>query len=203
MLFFDEDTQVDFLIPGGKLYVPGAEQLIPNLRRLTELAQRNRVLVLSSVDAHSENDPEFRDWPPHCVVGTPGQQKVPETLLPKRVTVPDRKLERLPDLRGLEQVIAEKQTLDIFKNPNLEALLDAVGRRHEITLYGVVTEICVAIAARGFLDRGYRLSLVTDAVRHLDEAKGRELLDEVVRRGGRLVTTDEVTHSRPQRAAGD
>jgi nicotinamidase/pyrazinamidase len=193
MFFWDEDTQVDFLYPEGKLYVPGAEALIPNLERLTQWAQKHGVLVLASVDAHRlETTPEFNVYPPHCLVGTPGQQKIPQTLLGKRRVVPNRLLDTLPDLRQLEQVIVEKDSLDIFDNPNIEALLARLGAGQEVILYGVVTEICVAYAARGLLDRGFRLRLVRDAVHHLDEAKGRALLAEVEQRGGRLVTTEEV-----------
>ncbi len=195
MIFWDVDTQVDFMHPGGKLYVPGAEAIIPHLERLTRWAQESKVLVVASADAHRESDSEFQLYPPHCVAGTPGQQKVPETLLPRRVLIPNRRLDSLPDLRGAEQVIVEKQQLDVFTNPNTEALLARLGQAQEIVLYGVVTELCVACAARGLQQRGYKLLLVSDAVRHLDEAKSRELLADVERRGGRLVTTEEVVRS--------
>jgi nicotinamidase-related amidase len=93
--------------------------------------------------------------------------------------------------------VAEKQTLDVFDNPNTEELLKRLGEDREIVLYGVVTEICVNFVARGLLDRGYRVSLVTDAVRHWDEAKGEATKLMVKRRGGRLVTTAEVIGENP------
>ena len=66
-LFWDVDTQIDFLSPQGKLYVPGAEKIIPNLRRLTKYAADHKIPIVSSTDAHVQNDPEFSQYPPHCL----------------------------------------------------------------------------------------------------------------------------------------
>lgn len=191
-VFWDVDTQADFIHPGGKLYVPGAEKILPNLARLTRWAQENKILIVASADAHQESDAEFALYPPHCLAGTPGQKKVPETLLEQPTVIPNRPAALPADLAAAGQIILEKQKLDVFTNPNTEPLLERLGRGVEITLYGVVTEICVAAAARGLLERGYRLRLVRDAVRHLDESKARALIAEIERRGGRLVSTDEV-----------
>ena len=38
VIFWDVDTQYDFMKADGKLYVPDAEQLIPNLKKLTDYA---------------------------------------------------------------------------------------------------------------------------------------------------------------------
>jgi nicotinamidase-related amidase len=59
-------------------------------------------------------------------------------------------------------------------------------------LYGVVTEICVAAASRALLERGYRVHIVQDAVRALDEAKAESLMTKILHRGGDLTTTAEV-----------
>ena len=74
-LFIDVDTQLDFLYPAGALYVPGAERLIPALGHLTRYAAGHRIPLVSTVDAHTENDPEFQSWPKHCVAGAAGQHK--------------------------------------------------------------------------------------------------------------------------------
>lgn len=191
-IFWDVDTQVDFIHPGGKLYVPGAETILPNLARLTGAAQRRQLLVVASMDAHQEGDEEFQQYPPHCLAGTPGQEKVLETRLPDPTIVPNRRVELPAELPVGGQVILEKQRFDVFTNPNTEPLLKRLGRETEIVLYGVVTEICVAAAARGLLAHGHPLRLVRDAIQHLDESKAQALLEEVERRGGRLVTTAEV-----------
>ncbi len=188
-LFWDVATQVDFMLPGGKLYAPGAEQIIPNLARLTDYARRHHILVVSSMDAHSANDPEFQQWPPHCIVGTAGQQKIPATRL-RAIVMPSSSAPLPQDLAQVEQIILEKQTVDVFTNANVEPLLARLGPRH-ITLYGVVTEVCVELAACDLLKRGYEVRVVTDAIRPLEERKGRETLAALQQRGAELITTDQ------------
>jgi nicotinamidase/pyrazinamidase len=191
MIFWDVDTQVDFMDRKGRLYVPGAETIIPNLRSLTQWAKQHHILVVASMCAHQKDDPEFQQYPPHCLVGTPGQQKIPETQLPNRFLVPNCPVDIPANLHDYDQVVVEKQQVDVFTNPNMEALLAALGSKEEIVLYGVVTEICVAYAARGLLDRGYRLTLVSDAVRHLDDARARATLTEIGKRAGRIASARE------------
>ena len=180
-VFFDVDTQIDFLYPAGALYVPGAERIVPVIATLNRHAAANGILVVSTTDAHSENDPEFRDWPPHCVAGTFGQQKPQATLLDRRVVIPST-AGSFP-LGDAQQVLLEKQTLDCFSNQNLPALLDA----DRYVVYGVVTEICVRFAAFGLLKTGKPVSIVTDAVMHLDSAKRDSMLTDFVEHGGQLV----------------
>src|SRR5207248_592646 len=59
LVFWEVDAQVDFMLPGGKLYVPGAEKIIPNLNRLVAEVRPGRVLLISSADAHQPDDPDF------------------------------------------------------------------------------------------------------------------------------------------------
>jgi nicotinamidase/pyrazinamidase len=185
-IFWDVDTQVDFLSPGGKLYVSGSEAIVPTLRRLTEWAAENCVLVVASADAHHEGDREFQQWPPHCLVGTAGQQKIPETSLPRPLVLPNHRAEIPADLSGWQQVVLEKQELDVFTNPNTAPLVEQLGRP-DVVLYGVVTEICVVRAARNLLQRGCRVMLVEDAMAALDAAEARSCLDELIGLGARLV----------------
>jgi len=191
LLFWDVDTQNDFMRPGGKLYVPGAEKIIENVRRLNTAAAGAGMLVISSVDAHQPTDPELQNYPPHCLAGTEGQKKVTGTLLDRAYVIPNRKV-ALPDLDSYSQIVIEKQDVNVFTNPNIEDLLRRVARDKEIMLYGVVTEICVDQAARGLIQRGYRVNLVSDAVRQLDEKLAATTVSEVVHSGGKLLGTEEV-----------
>ena len=197
VVFWDVDTQVDFMLPGGKLYVPGAERIIPNLRRLVDTARQGRVLLVSSADAHLPDDEEFKDFPPHCVQGTPGQKKIPETLTRSPVVVPNVPDACLPEgFAAGQQVLIEKRKLDVFTNPNIRGVLERVVRsaapvRPEFVVFGVVTEYCVACAASGLLERGHRVAIVTDAIETLDPAAGHRTLDELVSRGACLITTEE------------
>ena len=76
-VFVDIDTQVDFLYPSGALAVPGATQILPQLAALTAHAAKTGTLIVSTADAHLEDDEEFRVYPPHCVAGTLGASRVP------------------------------------------------------------------------------------------------------------------------------
>jgi nicotinamidase/pyrazinamidase len=197
---WEVDAQADFMLPGGKLYVPGAEKIAGNLNRLVESARQDRAFLVSSADAHSLSDPEFREWPPHCLKGTPGAELIPEARAARCQVIPNQKGFALPrDLATFQQVLLEKNTLDVFDNPNTDALLaqmsTAAGAGSasplDFLLFGVVTEHCVRYATEGLLRRGHRVSIVTDAIQSLDEKKGKAVLDELQVRGARLITTKE------------
>ena len=189
MLLWDVDTQADFMLPNGRLYVQGAEQILPNLAKLTAWAAENQVMLVSSADAHREGDPELAIYGPHCMVGTPGQRKLPPTLLPDRITVPNQSV-TLPELSGFQQIILEKQAFDPFTNPNADAVLQRFGRSQPVVLYGVATDICVAATAQSLLARGRHILLVEDAVCALDAQKADDFVRDLVARGGELTQTD-------------
>jgi nicotinamidase/pyrazinamidase len=196
VIFWDVDTQADFMLPGGKLYVPGAEKLIPNLKRLTDAARQGRVFIIGDACTHTPEDPEFAQFPPHCIRGTPGAEIIPETRAEKVLSVPNRAGAAIPaDLSEFQQVILEKQTLDVFDNPNTEKILERVSgftdADAEIFVFGVVTEYCVRLAAKGLLDRGRRVALVGDAIETLNAEEGRKAIEELTSLGSRLVTTEE------------
>ncbi|MEK7403789.1 MAG: cysteine hydrolase family protein [Acidobacteriota bacterium] len=184
-VFFDIDTQIDFLYPAGALYVPGAERLLPTLKRLNQYAAGHGIPVVSTTDAHSENDPEFLQWPPHCVAGTAGQQKPADTLLEPRVVIPTTPGDYAPG--DAQQVIVEKQALDLFTNPNLPRLIERLSAERYV-VYGVVTEYCVRCAVLGLLSTRKRVELVTDAIQSLDAGAARRTLDEFTAAGGKLTT---------------
>src|ERR1700722_9022964 len=141
MAFFDVDTQVDFMRPTGRLYVPDAGQIVPNLQRLMDWARRNDVPVISSADAHAPDDPEFKIWQPHCIIGTPGQRRIPETQFPAAVVIPCRAGAFQPPERWVGQFIVEKPTYTSQDNPNYGAIMQALGPRHAV-VFGVATEYC-------------------------------------------------------------
>jgi nicotinamidase/pyrazinamidase len=188
-VFFDVDTQIDFLYPAGALYVPGAETIVERVAALNRHAASHGIPVISDMDAHTEDDPEFKLWPHHCVAGTAGQQKPARTLLEKRLVVPNAPCELALD--GVEQILLEKQTLDCASNVNFPALLERLGAGRYV-VYGVVTEICVKLAAFGLLKTGGRVELVTDAVRSLKEDEAAKTLAEFTAAGGVLTTVTQV-----------
>ncbi|HEX7358960.1 MAG TPA: cysteine hydrolase family protein [Bryobacteraceae bacterium] len=191
-VFVDVDTQLDFLFPAGALYVPGAEKLVASLKQLTEFAARNRIPVVSTADAHTEDDAEFQSWKPHCVAGTAGQQKTAATLVNGRVTLPTtpRALDAIP--REAPQIIVEKQQLDCFTNRHLRPLLEMLAAERYV-VYGVVTELCVRCAAFGLLETGARVELVTDAIETLNPQTGKDTINRFREQGGVITTVAEVT----------
>jgi nicotinamidase/pyrazinamidase len=192
LVFWEVDTQRDFMLPGGKLYVPGAERLLPNIRRLTDAARQGRVFLVSHGCYHTNDDPEFKTFSPHCIKGTPGANYVPEALADKVVTVPNEATATLPrDLSQYQQIHLEKQTLDIFESRHAAELLKRLGDDTEFVVFGVVTEYCVRLAAKGLLERGHRVSVVKDAIETLKAQDGERTVAELKALGAKLITTDQ------------
>lgn len=191
LVLVDVDTQVDFMRPEGKLYVPAAERLVPNLVRLMAYAREREIPVLSTADAHQPDDPEFKIWPPHCVVGTLGQRRIPETQWPGAVTIASRPNAFTVPARWVGQFIIEKPTYDPQDNPNFDDVLRALGQRRAV-LFGVATEYCVRSATLALRRRGYPVDLVVDAIQPITEAGGRKALEEMTAAGVRLTTTADV-----------
>jgi nicotinamidase/pyrazinamidase len=200
IIFWDVDTQRDFMLPRGKLYVPGAEKLIPNLDRLTDEARKDRVFLVSDACVHAPDDPEFQRFPPHCVRGTPGAEIIPETVAERFLVLPNRREAAVPpDLTPYQQVILEKQTLDVFDNPLMETVLERLKCFTDadagFVVFGVVTEYCVRCVAKGLLARGRRVALVGDAIKTLKAEDGEGALAEMKSLGARMVTTREAIDS--------
>ena len=196
-VFVDVNTQYDFMSPAGRLYVPGAENLVPHLKQLTRWAQHHNIPILASMDAHPKNDPEFQQFPPHCLKGTVGQKKIPETLGRKPLVIENVPLDssiRLhlqSELPTYDQLILEKQSFSLFENVNAETLFRKISA-DQYVVYGVATDYCVRGAVLGLLKLNAKVNLVEDAIAPVDEKTGRAALEEMVSAGARLVTTAEV-----------
>jgi nicotinamidase/pyrazinamidase len=194
-IFWEVDVQADFMLPGGKLYVPGAEKLLPNIRKLTDAARRGEVFLVSHGCFHPANDPEFKQFPPHCLKGTAGAEFVPEALAENFVRVENDVNAKLPaDLSKYQQIVLEKQTLDIFETRHADALVERLGSAAEFVVFGVVTEYCVSCAVKGLLQRKRRVAVVRDAIETLAREVGDKTLAELKSLGTTLVTTSEILH---------
>jgi nicotinamidase/pyrazinamidase len=174
-VLWDVDTQVDFMLPEGKLYVPGAEQTARAMRQLVEAARATGVVHVASADDHELTDDEISEtpdfqttYPPHCLRGTPGARKIGETEQEDPVPIT---LESLPGryLTGREFLLLKKN-FDVFTNPNTERLLQHLDPE-VIVVFGVATDVCDDAAIRGFLQRGLSVTFVEDAARGLDEGR--------------------------------
>lgn len=204
VIFWDVDTQHDFMKADGKLYVPGAETIIPNLRRLTDYAHSHGIRIVASADDHVaghrelSDTPDFRrTFPPHCMRGTTGQQKIPETRLAAPLVIePERQdpaalAKQLAAHRG--DILFHKHWFDVFTNPNVEPALGALKPR-TVVLYGVATDVCNKFAIEGLLERhpDIRLFAVKDAMKPIDPDAQEHLLREWGDEGVRIVETSEI-----------
>ena len=191
LAFFDVDTQIDFMDPAGRLYVPHAEDIIPRLVQLMSYARQRKIPVLSSADAHAPDDPEFKIWPPHCVAGTHGQQRIQETLLPGAMTIPMHGSDFTPPEQWPPQIIIEKDVYSTSANPHFDAILEALGPRRFV-VFGVATEYCVRADVLALRQRNKPVELVVDAIKAITEEDGRKALAEMTAAGAELVKTDDV-----------
>jgi len=203
-VLWDVDTQVDFMLPDGKLYVPQAEETIPAMKRLVEAAREAGVVHVASADDHELTDPEISDepdfrntYPPHCLRGTRGAQKIPETE--QEDPLPLALLPFPPGLipgliGGRREILLLKKNFNVFTNPNTDPLLDALDPA-EIIVFGVATDVCDDAAIHGFLLRGRRVRFVEDAARGLDEERVQQCTAAWRASGVEFTTADEVSAS--------
>ncbi len=205
-LLIDVDTQHDFCMPDGALYVRGAEALIPTFRALVARAVERETMVVGSMDSHAFDAWEFAgaphkgpngespNFPPHCVKGTTGWLKVAGTTAPRtrfipNVRVDDGELASLVTRHAPQMLLLEKEVYSLFANPNADAILESVAAERFI-VFGVATDYCVRAAALGLVEWG-EVWLVRDAVAAVDPAEGERALAECAARNVRLVTTAE------------
>ena len=191
-IFWEVDVQRDFVLPGGKLYVPGAEKILPNIKRLTDASRHGKVFLVSHGDFHTPEDPEFKIFPPHCIKGTSGSELLPEAITENVVRVPNEPEAKIPDdLSRYQQILLEKQTLSIFESRHADELVQKLGKDAEFVVFGVVTEYCVGFAVKGLIERGRRVAVVQDAIETLKKEDGEKAVAEFERLGARLITTDQ------------
>jgi len=203
VIFWDVDTQYDFMMAAGNLYVPAAESIIPNLEKLTKYAREHSIPIVGSVDEHTEEDEEVSDkadfqdtFPPHCMKGTMGQEKIEATKPHNPLWIENRNYDETELARLVKEhdgeIIFKKQKFDVFSNPNVDAVLNIIKPEH-IVVYGVALDVCNAYAIEGFLRRGgYKLSLVEDATKPINPERGKELIKKWKSEGVQILTTEEV-----------
>jgi nicotinamidase/pyrazinamidase len=191
--FWDVNTQQDFILPEGKLHVPGAERIRPNLRKLYAFARRARLPVVATADSHAPDHAKLQDWPPHCVTGTEGQEKLPETLLP-RPAVLSLDIREAPPLRPGGQIVLEKSHMDAFTHPCARPIVEKSGIGHWI-VFGVMTDYSVRLSVLGLLKLGRKVTVVTDAVAGWAADTSRQAVIEMQAAGADFRTTAAVLKS--------
>ena len=193
---WDVDTQVDFVQPDGKLAVPDAPAAVPAMARLVAAARAAGIPHVASADDHELTDSELSEapdfsttYPPHCLRGTRGAEKIAETRQEDPVPLA---LTDVPEhwLQGREFLLLKK-SFDVFTNRNADRLLQLLDP-DEVIVFGVATDVCDDAAIRGLLERGRAVTFVEEASRGLDEARTSACLAAWRAAGVRFATVDEV-----------
>jgi nicotinamidase/pyrazinamidase len=209
-IFYDVDTQYDFMDAGGKLHVPDAELLLPILNTLTEHAVTKGYPIFGSVDLHygsparKNREGELKRWggpfPDHCMVGTKGQEKIPQTVRPAlgikfvpnfepSMTYTDQ------EIRGLftpcRMVMFEKQSYDVTANP-LFARVMKVMNVTQVVVYGVATDYCVKAAVLAMRKLGIQTFVVEDAIKGVAPDTTAAALDEMKKAGAEFLTAAQI-----------
>jgi nicotinamidase/pyrazinamidase len=195
LIFFDVDTQRDFMEPTGALYVPDAETIHSNIERLLRAAGDRKVTTISSRCAHEPDDPEFEIFPPHCIEGSPGAERVFADLpaLPRREIAVDAAADPQAQIRPATHYVIKKKVFDLFSN----LWLDGLRRRGDFkgescAVFGVATDYCVRACALGLAEAGAHILLVEDAIRGVADETISRTIDEMRGVGVEFTTTDEV-----------
>jgi nicotinamidase/pyrazinamidase len=190
LVFVDVDTQRDFLDPDGALFIKGSEAIRPNLARLTRFARDRGIPILATACAHAQGDPEFAVFPPHCLLGTPGQERIEETAWPDGPVF--NADDELP-ASALPYLTIHKKAYDVFSVPEMDLILEIYSEVNpRFVVYGVATDYCVKCAVEGLLSRGKKVAIVVDAIRAVDPSSEADLLTKFAKAGALLTVTDVV-----------
>jgi nicotinamidase/pyrazinamidase len=195
MIFFDVDTQRDFMDADGALSVPDAEAIKPNLERLLRAAGQHGITTISSRCAHEPDDVEFEMFPPHCLDGTHGAERVFADLpvLPRTEISVNAAAAPWDDLRQGNHYVVKKKVFDLFSNPWLEALRGRFKFLDQpCVVFGVATDYCVRACALRLAEAGARVFVVEDAIRGVAADTTTQTMDEMRAAGVEFTTTGVV-----------
>jgi nicotinamidase/pyrazinamidase len=175
LLFWNVDTQVDFIEPDGKLYAPGAEKIKPILKKLTETAKGNEIQVVNTADFHYpdsaelSDDPDFvKTFPEHCMANTPGAEYVKETQPENPLIFDwDKEYLTLNEVKTRRNIVIRKDAFDVFAgSPHADKIVELIAPE-KVVVYGVTTNVCVNDAVIGLSNRVKEVYVVEDAIKEL------------------------------------
>jgi len=188
----DLNTQADFLLPNGAFPVSNRATMLPAIQCLMQWARAQGVPVISSLEAHRASEFQ-RGLPPHCIDRSRGQQKVPCTLMPRRVLVQGDNTFDLPadPFRRFQQIIFTKRDADFLSNPKADRLINAQ-RPHYWIISGVAATHSVKSLTLGLLARNFRVVVARDASGFWSPTDGEHAFRQMEAKGAILATVDEL-----------
>ncbi len=197
-IFLDIATQRDFLISGAPMEVHNRADVVANIRSLMSLIRSKRLPLVSCIQAYRPGE-DFNGRPKHCLDDTPGQNKMPYTLLPHRKMIEsDNSLSVPLDLmKQNRQVIFRKRTEDLLGNPKADRLLNELNPERFV-IFGVGLETWIRILALGLLVRQKSVCVISDACGLWDPVAADLALRQLEAKGVQLLTTDEIIKTEPE-----
>ena len=194
------DVQNDFM-PGGALAVPEGDKIVPLINSLKDKFD----LVIATQDWHPEGHASFASshegskefdvikldgldqvlWPDHCVQNSSGAEfhndlntEVFETIFRKGTNPKIDSYSGFYDnahlkSTGLTGYLREKQATELY-------------------FTGLAADYCVYFSLKDALDEGFECILIEDATRPLDAEKFEEVKIEILRKGGKIIKSDEL-----------
>lgn len=163
-----------FLEEGNPLYCGArALRIVPAVTRLLERERAQGTPIVFLVDQHRPDDPEFAQFPPHCVTGS-------------------HECELIPELAEFSGIFVAKQHFSAFTDTNLASVLEQLGAT-ELVLCGVCTDICILHTASAARAMGYEVEVPADCVASFDEKNHQFALEHMEKVLGVRVTASPPT----------
>lgn len=193
-VFWNVDTQYDFMRPSGKLYVEGAEQIEGNLAKLTTLAKVKGINVVNTADWHNKYskeisvNPDFvQTFPEHCMKNTHGAEFVPATK-PENPYIIDWIQENfdVDEVIKKRNIVLYKDKFDVFNGTKHTDKIVNILNPEKAIVYGVATNVCVNDAVLGLLERKVQVYVPLDTIKELPNLS---LPYEIWQKKGAVLTT--------------
>jgi len=182
------DVQNDFC-PGGALAVPEGDKIVPVLNRYIELFLSKGLPIFVSRDWHPEKTKHFKDfgglWPKHCIQKTRGAEFHPGLKLPDKIIILSK---------GMDP---EKDSYSVFQGADSQgkSFLNLLSFMGIIELYvgGLATDYCVKESVLDALKNGFKVKLLMDAIKGVNEESSREAIKQMVARGAEQITFEKLS----------
>lgn len=155
------DMLEDFINPRGKLYCgKSAEKIVPFIKKEIENTRKKGIPIIYICDRHLPSDPEFKMFPAHCVVNTPGAEIINE-LFPKE-----------------DEYVIFKRRFSGFFQTDLDLTLREL-KVSDLILTGVCTNICVLYTAADARMLNYNVTVLKNCVASYDKKAHNFALKEM------------------------
>ena len=198
-LFWNVDTQIDFMEANGKLPVASAILIKPALKRTTRLATEKNITVINTADLHNDNSPELSEnpdfintFPPHCIKDTDGSKFVSEVSFDLKTASVVNWFDETLNKENIfkRNIFITKDKFNAFEgNKYTEEIVKTINPKIVI-VYGVAANVCVDAAVMELAKRGYIVYVVFDAIKELPQIPIDAVIEKWVKAGVKFACSD-------------